>query len=48
VIGLMIYQFGFNQLRMGFASCMSIILLAIVFLFTLLQLRLLRGGGDRA
>jgi ABC-type sugar transport system permease subunit len=46
VIGLMIYQFGFNQLRMGFASCMSIILLAIVFMFTLLQLRLLRHEGD--
>jgi len=48
VIGLMIYQFGFNQLRMGFASCMSVILLVIVFLFTLLQLRLLRTEGEQA
>ncbi len=48
VIGLMIYQFGFNQLRMGFASCMSIILLVIVFLLTLAQLRLLRTEGERA
>ncbi len=48
VIGLMIYQFGFNQLRMGFASSMSVILLGFVFLLTLVQLRLLGVEGGRA
>jgi ABC-type sugar transport system permease subunit len=46
VIGLMIYQYGFAQLRMGFASAMSILLLLIILALTLVQMRALRGGGE--
>lgn len=46
VIGLMIYQYGFAQLRMGFASAMSILLLLIILALTLVQKRALQGGGD--
>jgi multiple sugar transport system permease protein len=42
VIGLLIFKQGVVQFRMGIASAMSVILLAIIFALTLLQHRLLR------
>jgi multiple sugar transport system permease protein len=37
-----IYQTGFNQFRMGYASSLAMVFFAIVMVLTLLQLRFLR------
>ena len=42
VVGLIIYEFGFARLRMGVASAMSVVVLAIILIFTLVQMRLYR------
>lgn len=42
VIGLLIYKFGINHLRMGIASAMSVVLLIVIFALTLAYRRLLR------
>ena len=42
VIGLLIYEYGFTMLKMGIASSMSVVLLAIILAFTLIQRRLYR------
>ena len=42
VIGLLIFKQGVINFRMGIASAMSVILLAIIFTLTLVQQRLLR------
>ncbi len=39
-----IYQTGFGFLRMGYASAMSVLLFAVLIVFTLVQMRLLRAG----
>jgi ABC-type sugar transport system permease subunit len=39
---LYVYAKGFSSLQMGYASALSIILMAIIMLVTLVQLRLLR------
>jgi len=46
VVGLLIYQHGFIQLSMGFASAMSMIVLLIILALTVFQMRLLHYGGD--
>ncbi len=43
---LYVYETAFKFLRMGRATAMSFILFAIIFVVTLVQLRLLRGGAD--
>ncbi|WP_373229404.1 carbohydrate ABC transporter permease [Cohnella sp.] len=40
-----IYQTGFEKLELGLASAMSVILFAIIGLFTFIQFRLARGGS---
>lgn len=45
VVGLMIYEYGFTMLKMGLASAMSVVLLAIILTFTLIQRRLYRYEG---
>ena len=45
VIGLMIFEYGFTMLKMGIASAMSVVLLAIILVFTLIQRRLYRYEG---
>ena len=45
VIGLLIYEYGFTMLKMGIASSMSVVLLAIILAFTLIQRRLYRYEG---
>jgi multiple sugar transport system permease protein len=40
VLGLLIYQQGFNFLQMGYASALSVVMLALVMAFTLLQKRI--------
>ena len=42
VVGLIIYEFGFARLRMGVASAMSVVVLAIILIFTLVQMRFYR------
>lgn len=48
VLSLFIYQNGFQYFQLGYASAASMVLLAIMFVFTLIQLRLLNAGegGD--
>ncbi len=43
--GQYMYQMAFEDLRMGRASAVSYVLFALVFLATLVQIRLLRRGG---
>lgn len=45
VVGLMIYEYGFTMLKMGIASAMSVVLLAIILAFTLIQRRFYRYEG---
>lgn len=40
-----IYQTGFEKLELGLASAMSVVLFAIIGLFTFIQFRLARGGS---
>ncbi len=44
-IGLLIYDYGFVHLRMGLASAMSVVTLAIILVFTLIQRRFYRYEG---
>jgi ABC-type sugar transport system permease subunit len=43
---LYIYDKGFSSLQMGYASALSIVLMAIIMLVTLAQLRLLRARWE--
>ena len=43
---LYIYMKGFEDLQMGYASAMSIVLMGIILLITLVQLRLLRSRWE--
>jgi multiple sugar transport system permease protein len=45
---LLMYQTAFQDLRMGRASAMAFILFVLIFLVTLVQLRLFRRGGIEA
>ena len=45
VTALYMYQTAFEDLRMGRASAMAYILFAIIFVITLIQLRIFRRGG---
>ncbi len=45
---LLMYQTAFQDLRMGRASAMAFILFVLIFLVTLVQLRLFRRGGMEA
>jgi multiple sugar transport system permease protein len=44
VIGYYLYEKGFRQFDMGYASAIAYVLFAIIFIFTILQLRF--GKGD--
>jgi multiple sugar transport system permease protein len=46
VLSLFIYQNGFQYFQLGYASAASMVLLAIMFVFTLVQLKLLDVGKD--
>lgn len=46
--GQYMYQMAFEDLRMGRASAVSYVLFALVFVATLVQIRLLRRGGVEA
>jgi multiple sugar transport system permease protein len=48
VTALYLYQMAFQDLRMGRASALAFILFVIIFLMTLVQLRLFRRGGVEA
>ncbi len=43
---LYIYSKGFEDLQMGYASAMSIVLMGIILLVTLVQMRLLRSRWE--
>ena len=45
VTALYMYQMAFQDLRMGRASAMAFILFVIIFIITLIQLRIFRRGG---
>jgi multiple sugar transport system permease protein len=44
VIGYYLYEKGFRQFDMGYASAIAYVLFAIIFIFTLLQFKF--GKGD--
>lgn len=46
VIGLMVYEQGFVHMKMGFASAMSIVLLAIILSITMIQRKFLKAEGE--
>jgi multiple sugar transport system permease protein len=46
VLSLFVYQTGFQFLKLGYASAASMVLLAIMLVFTVVQLRLLRVEKD--
>jgi multiple sugar transport system permease protein len=48
VTALYLYQMAFQDLRMGRASALAFILFVIIFLMTLVQLRIFRRGGVEA
>jgi len=48
VTGLYLYDMAFTDLRLGRASAAAYILFAIIFVISLIQLRLLRRGGVEA
>ena len=48
VTALYMYQTAFQDLRMGRASAMAFILFVLIFIITLLQLRIFRRGGIEA
>lgn len=48
VTALYMYQMAFQDLRMGRASAMAFILFIIIFIITLIQLRIFRRGGVEA
>ena len=45
VIGLLTFKTGIVNLRMGVASAMSVVVLMVIFAFTLVQMRLFRVGN---
>jgi multiple sugar transport system permease protein len=46
VIGYYLYEKAFRQYEMGYASAMAYVLFAIIFIFTLLQLRFTKGDVE--
>jgi multiple sugar transport system permease protein len=46
VIGYYLYEKGFRHFEMGYASAMAYVLFAIIFVFTLLQLRFTKGDVE--
>ena len=48
VTALYMYQMAFQDLRMGRASALAFILFVLIFIITLLQLRIFRRGGVEA
>ena len=46
VIGYYLYEKGFRHFEMGYASAMAYVLFAIIFIFTLLQLRFTKGDVE--
>jgi multiple sugar transport system permease protein len=48
VLSMLIYETGFSYMKMGRAAAISVVLFAIMMVFTLLQMRLfMRGEEDR-
>jgi multiple sugar transport system permease protein len=46
VIGYYLYEKGFRQFEMGYASAMAYVLFALIFVFTLFQLRYTKGDVE--
>lgn len=44
----LMYHYGFERLQMGHASAVAYILFTVIFMFTLFQLRLFKGGMEVA
>ena len=42
-----LYDMGFNKFELGFASAIAMTLFLIIFVVSMVQLRLLRAGEDR-
>ena len=48
VIGYYLYRYGFRFYELGFASAIAYVMFALIFVVTVIQFRLSRGGGARA
>jgi multiple sugar transport system permease protein len=46
VYGMYIYQNAFRFFDMGYASAMSYVLFVVILVFTIIQLRVTRSGGE--
>lgn len=46
VVGYYLYRYGFRYSQLGYASAIAYVLFALVFVVTLVQFRLTRGGGN--
>lgn len=47
VIGYYLYRYGFRYYELGFASAIAYVMFILIFIVTVLQFRLSRGGGAR-
>jgi multiple sugar transport system permease protein len=46
VLSMLIYETGFSYLKMGRAAAISVVLFAIVMVFTMIQMRLFTRGEE--
>ena len=46
VVGYYLYRYGFRYSQLGFASAIAYVMFALIFLVTVVQFRLTRGGGN--
>ena len=45
VIGFYLYRYGFRYYELGFASAIAYVMFLLIFIVTVVQFRLSRGGG---
>lgn len=48
VFGYYLYRYGFRYHELGYASAIAYVMFVLIFIVTLVQFRLTRGGGDAA
>lgn len=46
VVGYYLYRYGFRYSQLGFASAIAYVMFALIFMVTIVQFRLTRGGGN--
>lgn len=46
VVGYYLYRYGFRYSQLGFASAIAYVMFALIFMVTVIQFRLTRGGGN--